>query len=152
MRNPDDKSYALVYNPASIAKRMRESGVNSNNEMEVQLLSNEMAFLERNPEEEEMDFITSLINNKTKDGKAKYTDKNRLFIRKHPDEGKLYTNRYVRRLKDTHKRLMDKFTLGSSYALKAQKKQLMVRASRLVLDSHNKLVETFSKEALTILH
>lgn len=32
--------------------------------------------------------------------------------------GKLYTQRYVKRLKVAHNKLMDKFTLGSKYALK----------------------------------
>lgn len=56
------------------------------------------------------------------------------------DAGKLYTQRYVKRLKVAHNKLMDKFTLGSKYALKTQKKIIMARATRLVVDSHNKLL------------
>ena len=64
----------------------------------------------------------------------------------------MYTDRYVRRLKVSHAKLLDKFTLGSKYALRAQKKQIMGRATRLVVDSHNKLLETFQKEALSLLY
>ena len=38
------------------------------------------------------------------------------------DAGKLYTERYVKRLKAANTKLMDKFTMGSKYALTAQKK------------------------------
>jgi hypothetical protein len=38
---------------------------------------------------------------------------------------------------------MDKFTMGSKYALKAQHKQTMGRASRLVVESNKKLLRTF---------
>ena len=82
------------------------------------------------------------MTNKTEDGKDRYTEKNRLFKR-NLDEGKLYTDRYVKRLKVAHAKLMDKFTCGSKYALRAQKKQIMSRATRLVVDSHNKLLESF---------
>ena len=80
----------------------------------------------------------------------KAAETNRLFIRNF-DEGKLYTNRYVRRLKAAHKKLIDKFTLGSKFALVSQRKQVMARATRLVVDSHEKLMETFQSEALTLL-
>ena len=63
----------------------------------------------------------------------------------------MYTERYVRRLKVAHNKLLDKFTLGSKYALKAQKKQLMARATRLVHESHEKLLDTFKVEALNLL-
>ena len=68
------------------------------------------------------------------------------------DAGKLYTERYVKRLKAANTKLMDKFTMGSKYALTAQKKQIMERASRLVVESNNKLLETFQNEAMIILH
>ena len=83
--------------------------------------------------------------------KDKYTNKNRLFLR-NLDEGKMYTHRYVRRLKVAHDKLMNKFTLGSKYALRAQKHQIMTRATRLVVDSHKKLMDTFENEALTLLY
>ena len=54
-------------------------------------------------------------------------------------------------MKAAHKKLMDKFTLGSKYALTAQKKQIMARARRLVVDSHDKLLDTFQQEALSLL-
>lgn len=66
------------------------------------------------------------------------------------DAGKLYTNRFVGRLKAAHKKLMDKFTLGSKYALVAQRKQVMARATRLVVKSHENLLKTFQEEALTL--
>ena len=59
------------------------------------------------------------------------------------DEGKLYTDRYVQRLKVAHAKLMDKFTLGSKYALRAQKKQIMSRAMKLVVYSNEKLRQSF---------
>lgn len=95
--------------------------------------------------------IVNQLNNKTEDGKDKYTEKNRLFKR-NLDEGKLYTDRYVRRLKVAHAKLLDKFTLGSKYALRAQKKQVMARATRLVVDSHNKLLEEFQNQAMILLY
>ena len=94
--------------------------------------------------------ILKQLNSDLEKNKDRYTNKNRLFIR-NLDEGKMYTHRYVRRLKVAHNKLMDKFTLGSKYALRAQKKQLMARATRLVVDSHKKLMDTFENEALILL-
>lgn len=45
-------------------------------------MANEMAKLEREQEQEV--FIVNQLNNKTEDGKDKYTEKNRLFA-KNPD-------------------------------------------------------------------
>ena len=89
-------------------------------------------------------FILKQVSSEARAGqdKDKFTDRQRLFTR-NADEGKLYTNRYVRRLKVAHTKLLDKFTLGSKYALVAQKKLVMERAKRLVIDSHNKLLDTF---------
>lgn len=95
--------------------------------------------------------IANQLNNKTDDGTDRYTEKNRLFSR-NLDESKMYTDRYVRRLKVAQNKLMDKFTLGSKYALKAQKNQIMSRASRLVTDSHNQLLESFQNQAMTLLY
>lgn len=83
-----------------------------------------------------------MLGNKTVYGKDKYSEKNRLFKRIE-NEGKLYTERYIRRLKVAHTKLLDKFTMGAKYALKAQNKQTMARAARLVVESNNKLLQTF---------
>ena len=72
----------------------------------------------------------------------KVRETNRLFVR-NIDEGKLYTVRYIKRLKASHMRLIDKFTLGSKYALVAQRKEIMARATRLVVESHENLLKTF---------
>ena len=82
------------------------------------------------------------MKNEDKDGKNKFTEKNRLF-RRNLNEGKMYTDRYVRRMKAAQNKLMDKFTLGSKYALAAQKKIIMSRARRLVTDSNRKLLDSF---------
>ena len=82
------------------------------------------------------------MKNEDKDGKNKFTEKNRLF-RRNLNEGKMYTDRYVRRMKAAQNKLMDKFTLGAKYALTAQKKILMSRARRLVTDSNRKLLNSF---------
>ena len=74
------------------------------------MVSNEVAMLERTEE--------GLQSNELQPRGDGMPETNRLFIRNF-DEGKLYTNRYVRRLKAAHKKLMDKFTLGSKYALTA---------------------------------
>ena len=46
-------------------------------------------------------------------------------------------------MKVAQNKLMDKFTLGSKYALTAQKKIIMSRARRLVTDSNKKLLASF---------
>ena len=73
---------------------------------------------------------------------AKYAETNRLFQRTE-QAAKLYTERYVKKLKATHRSIMNKFTAGTNYAMRAQKKQIMYRASRLVIDSHKRIIETF---------
>ena len=82
------------------------------------------------------------MKNEDKDGKNKFTEKNRLF-RRNLNEGKMYTDRYVRRMKVAQNKLMDKFTLGAKYALISQKKIIMSRARRLVTDSNRKLLDSF---------
>ena len=82
------------------------------------------------------------MKNEDKDGKNKFTEKNRLF-RRNLNEGKMYTDRYVRRMKAAQNKLMDKFTLGAKYALISQKKIIMSRARRLVTDSNRKLLDSF---------
>ena len=62
------------------------------------------------------------------DGTNKYTEANRLFHRSKFNDMKMYTDRYVRRLKAAHKKLIEKFALGSKYALIAQEKTVMARA------------------------
>ena len=64
---------------------------------------------------------------------------------------KLYTDRYVKKLKASHRKVMLKFTAGTNYALRAQKKQIMARASRLVIDSHKRIIETFQNESMCLL-
>ena len=59
----------------------------------------------------------------------------------------MYTERYVRRMKFAHTKLLDKFAMGTKFALKAQEKQTMCRAARLVVDCNNKLLMTFQEEA-----
>ena len=119
------------------------------NQLAIEVAATELKQLEK--EEAARMAIEKQLKNKTEDGNDKYTEKNRLFKRNF-DAGKMYTDRYVRRLKVSHAKLLDKFTLGSKYALRAQKKQIMGRATRLVVDSHNKLLETFQKEALSLLY
>ena len=46
---------------------------------------------------------------------------------------------------------MQKYAAGTKYALRAQKKQVMARASRLVVDSNKKLLQTFQNEACCLL-
>lgn len=55
------------------------------------------------------------------DGNSKYTDQNRLFKRD-MDAGKLYTQRFVRKLKASHRKVLQKFASGSNYAIKAMKR------------------------------
>ena len=55
------------------------------------------------------------------DGGSKYTDKNRLFKRD-LDANKLYTRRFVKKLKASHRKVMAKFAAGSNYAMKAMKR------------------------------
>ena len=47
---------------------------------------------------------------------------------------------------------MTKFAAGSNYAMKAMKRQIMARASRLVIESHKKVLSAFQTEALCLLH
>lgn len=50
-------------------------------------------------------------------------------------------------MKFAHTKLLDKFAMGTKFALKAQEKQTMCRAARLVVDCNNKLLMTFQEEA-----
>ena len=50
--------------------------------------------------------------------KSNANDPNKYFVM-NLDHGKLYTNRFVERLKFKQRKIMDKFTLGSKYALVA---------------------------------
>ena len=71
------------------------------------------------------------------DGTNKYTEANRLFHRSKFNVMKQYTDRYVRRLKAAHRKLVEKFALGSKYALIMQEKAIMGRARQLVITSHD---------------
>ena len=135
---PTVKEVVKGYDPKGILKAMGE------HEIGIQVLMTEKQKLE---DQADTAFNS---NDKQNPEKPHVHEANRLFIRNF-DEGKLYTNRYVRRLKAAHKKLIDKFTLGSKYALVAQKKLVMARARRLVVDSHDKLLKTFQDEALTLL-
>ena len=106
-----------VYNPKDIMKRMKKAGMKQS--LEVEVAQKEINKLEKEQEQSKHGLIANTLTNKTDDGKDRYTEKNRLFKRIHNDEGKMYTDRYVRRLKAAHGKLMDKFTLGSKYALRA---------------------------------
>ena len=55
------------------------------------------------------------------DGNSKYTEQNRLFKRD-LDAGKLYTQRFVKKLKASHRKVLQKFASGSNYAMKAMKR------------------------------
>ena len=55
------------------------------------------------------------------DGNSKYTEQSRLFKRD-MDAGKLYTQRFVRKLKASHRKVLQKFASGSNYAMKAMKR------------------------------
>jgi len=133
------------YNAKEIVQRLKDAGVRGNS-LEIEALANEMNAIEKEQQLEG-------LRGDELDARApsKHNEKDRLFITNF-DEGKLYTNKYVRRLKAAHNKLIDKFTLGSKYALTAQRKQIMARATRLVVDSHNKLLETFEKEALSLVY
>ena len=84
------------------------------------------------------------------DGNSKYSEKNRLFKRD-LEAGKLYTERFVKKLKASHNKVLKKFTAGSNYAMRAMKRQIMARASRLVIDSHRKVLDAFQTETLCLL-
>lgn len=75
---------------------------------------------------------------------------NRMFWR-NPDDTKLYTQRFVRKLKANHKKVVEKFVLGTIYALKVQKKMTMMRARAFVRGTYNQVEETFKMEALLLL-
>ena len=69
-------------------------------------------------EEKKQNKLKSKLKNEDKNGNNKFTEKNRLF-RRNLNEGKMYTDRYVRRMKAAQNKLMDKFTMGAKYALTA---------------------------------
>ena len=139
----------IAYN----AKGMLINRMDKNAAMDISVLTNEMKQIEKEGElyrnQAELGDRIYVKNNQTNSNQVH--DQSKLFIRNF-DEGKLYTNRYVRRLKAAHQKLMDKFTLGSKYALVSQRKQIMARATRLVVDSHEKLLGTFQEEAIYLLY
>ena len=139
-----NKFHQKQKNAKEILKRIKKAGL-TGNQLEIDVAAQELKLLEKEQAEAA---IEQQLNERADDNK-KYTEKNRLF--KRIEAGKMYTDRYVRRLKVAHNKLLDKFTMGSKYALRAQKRQIMARASRLVVDSHDKLIQTFQKEAMALL-
>jgi len=77
-------------------------------------------------------------------------DEKRVFWR-NPDDTKLYTQRFIRKLKAAHKKVIQKFVIGTIYALKIQKKMIMMRARAFVRATYGKVEETFKTEALILL-
>ena len=65
-----------IYNPKSIMNKIRKAGLKGNT-LQVSVAQNELSQLEKDGAKDNM--IANQLQNKTSDGKEKYTEKNRLF-------------------------------------------------------------------------
>ena len=77
-------------------------------------------------------------------------DINRLFFRQ-PERTKLYTKRYIDKLKRDYQKKIDKFILGAAGSLKKQKKAIMKVAHEMVISSHEKVTNAFQGEMIHLL-
>jgi len=69
-------------------------------------------------------------------------EKNRLFF-KDIDGTKLFTQRYVNKLKEGFREIVERFVVGANYALGKQKDEIMAGARKMVMDTHNKVTGAF---------
>ena len=97
---------------------------------------------------ESMHFNASKFSDK---GPARILDSEKRMFWRNPDDTKMYTHRFVRKLKAANKKVVQKFVVGTIYALKTQKKMMMQRARAFVKATHSKVEEVFKSEALVLL-
>ena len=107
-----------LYDPRGISEKVDEAGV-AGKKKSIQMAQIEVDRVDEEERKDEM-IKNKLIKKKMqKAGQSKYAEINRLFHRNKHNDNKVYTDRYVRRLKAAHKKLIEKFALGSKYALVA---------------------------------